>query len=215
MKCPHCLVSFHDDPNRSFLVEHKNVRFEALESTCPSCDRTIIRLLTSWDKMSSGGFFKSEDRLVYPKSESRSPLSADVVSPYRDDYLEACEVLSISPKASAALSRRCLQMILRDKAGVHKKDLFQEIDETIKTKNLPSHISSGLDAVRTIGNFAAHPIKTTATGEIVEVESGEAEWTLDVIESLFDYYFVQPAELKRKKDALNAKLKAAGKPEIK
>jgi hypothetical protein len=29
--------------------------------------------------------------------------------------------------------------------------------------------------VRTIGNFAAHPIKSTSTGTIVDVEPGEAE----------------------------------------
>ena len=34
------------------------------------------------------------------------------------------------------------------------------------------------------------------------VESGEAEWNLDVLESLFDLYFVQP-EVLRKKRAKN------------
>jgi uncharacterized protein Smg (DUF494 family) len=47
------------------------------------------------------------------------------------------------------------------------------------------------------------------------VETGEAEWNLDVLESLFDFYFVQPANLKKKKDALNLKLKEAGKPPMK
>jgi hypothetical protein len=72
-----------------------------------------------------------------------------------------------------------------------------------------------LDAVRNIGNFAAHPIKSTASGEVIDVEPGEAEWNLDVLESLFDFYFVQPAALRKKQDALNAKLKEAGKPEMK
>lgn len=44
---------------------------------------------------------------------------------------------------------------------------------------------------------------------------GEAEWLLDVLEALFDFYFVQPATLRAKKDALNKKLKEAGKPPIK
>lgn len=60
-----------------------------------------------------------------------------------------------------------------------------------------------------------NPIKSKSSGEVIEVEPGEAEWNLDVLESLFDFYFVQPAELKKKRDALNAKLKAAGKPEMK
>ena len=40
----------------------------------------------------------------------------------KDDYEEAALVLSISPKASAALSRRCLQTILREH-GYGQKDL--------------------------------------------------------------------------------------------
>ena len=58
-------------------------------------------------------------------------------------------------------------------------------------------------------------MKSTSTGTIVEVEPGEAEWTLDVIESLLDFYFVQPALTAKRKAELNKKLKDAGKPEIK
>ena len=72
-----------------------------------------------------------------------------------------------------------------------------------------------MDAVRHIGNFAAHPIKSTNTGEILPVESGEAEWNLDVLEGLFDFYFVAPAKLQNRKDQLNAKLKEAGKQPMK
>jgi len=71
-----------------------------------------------------------------------------------------------------------------------------------------------LDAVRNIGNFAAHPMKSQSTGEIVPVEPGEAEWNLDVLESLFDFHFVAPAKTKARKDALNKKLKDAGKPPV-
>lgn len=72
-----------------------------------------------------------------------------------------------------------------------------------------------IDAIRNIGNFAAHPMKSASTGEIVDVEVGEAEWILDVLEALFDYYFVQPALLKAKRDALNKKLSEVGKPKMK
>ena len=44
------------------------------------------------------------------------------------------------------------------------------------------------------------------------MEPGEADWNLDVLESLFDFYYVQPAMLLAKRDALNAKLVAAGNP---
>jgi hypothetical protein len=131
------------------------------------------------------------------------------------EYHEACLVIDDSPKASAALSRRWLQHLLRDFAKVKKGDLVDEIQEVINSKQIPSHIVESIDAVRHIGNFAAHPNKSKSRGEIIAVEPGEAEWNLDVLEALFDHYFVAPALTQKKRDALNLKLKAAGKPEMK
>jgi hypothetical protein len=152
---------------------------------------------------------------VHPRAPSRTPLPDDVPESFARDYREACLVLADSPKASAALSRRCLQNLLREKAGVKHSDLSKEIDEVIHSGALPSQLVEGLDAVRNIGNFGTHPIKSTNTGEIVDVEPGEAEWSLDLLEGLFDFYFVQPAILQRKKDALDQKLMDAGKPPMK
>jgi hypothetical protein len=160
-----------------------------------------------------GGLFAS--RIVHPKTTTRKPLSHEVPSDFSDDYKEACLVLADSEKASAALSRRCLQHLLRSKAGVKPSDLASEIQEALDSKQLPSHLADAIDAVRNIGNFAAHPIKSKQSGEIVEVEPGEAEWCLDTLEGLFDFYFVQPALLKKKRNDLNAKLAAAGKPPVK
>lgn len=119
-----------------------------------------------------------------------------------------------SPKASAALSRRCLQNLLREIGGFKSRDLNDEIQKAIDSKTLPSYIADALDAIRAVGNFAAHPIKGTSSGEVIDVEPGEAEQQLDTLELLFDFYFVQPAIAKRKKDALNAKLADAKKPPL-
>jgi hypothetical protein len=151
---------------------------------------------------------------AYPPTNSSRPVPPEVPDPYKQDFEEAVAVLSLSPKASAALSRRSLQAILRDKAGTASKDLYDQIEEVVASGKLPSHISDGLHAVRNIGNFAAHEIKSKSTGVIVEVEAGEAEWNLDVLESLYDFYFVEPAKTAKRKAELNTKLKAAGKPEI-
>lgn len=107
-----------------------------------------------------------------------------------------------------------MQAILRDKAGTKSKDLYDQIEEVVNAGKLPSHIEEELHAVRNIGNIAAHTMKSTTTGAIIDVAPGEAEWNLDVLESLFDFYFVQPAISAKRKVDLNAKLKEAGKPEI-
>jgi hypothetical protein len=158
---------------------------------------------------------KITEYFIRPKGISRSPIPKEVPEKYAEDYTEACLVLADSPKASAALSRRCLQNLLREVAGVKPDDLSKEIQEVIDSGKLPSDLSEAIDAIRNIGNFAAHPNKSQHTGEIFDVEPGEAEWGLNVIEDLFDFYFVRPARIKEKKEALNKKLREAGKPEMK
>jgi hypothetical protein len=153
--------------------------------------------------------------MVWPKGAARAPVPVEVPSGIAEDYKEACLVLSDSPKASSALSRRCLQNLLRHAAGIKAGDLSAEIQQVLDSGKLPTAIAENIDAVRNIGNFAAHPNKSQSTGEVVPVEPEEAEWNLDVLESLFDFYFVQPARAKAKKDALNKKLADAKKPPMK
>jgi len=105
--------------------------------------------------------------------------------------------------------------MLRTKAGTTKRDLADAIQDVLDSRQLPSYLANDLDAVRNVGNFAAHTQKSTATGEIIDVEPGEAEWNLDVLEGLFDFYFEQPAIATAKRAALNKKLSAAGKPPMK
>jgi hypothetical protein len=128
--------------------------------------------------------------------------------------LEACNVLKDSPRASAALSRRCLQDLLKEKGGAKKRDLNDQIEEMMVGDRLPPDLAEDLDVVRNIGNFGTHTQKSTHSGEILDVEPGEAEWNLDVLEELFDYYFVRPAMRASKRDALNTKLTEAGKPPL-
>lgn len=177
---------------------------------CPECGK--ISIFLGLGTQSRDTHWAEEIRMVRPKGVSRDPLSPDVPAVFAEDYLEAVAVFADSPKASAALSRRCLQHLIREHVKIHERDLFTEIQKLIDRGTLPSHLSEALDSVRVIGNFAAHPAKSESTGEIVSVEPGEAEWLLDTLEGLFDFYFTQPAVLKRKKDALAAKLADTRKP---
>ncbi|MFC1493300.1 DUF4145 domain-containing protein, partial [candidate division KSB1 bacterium] len=110
----------------------------------------------------------------------------------------------------------CLQSILVEKGNASpEKNLYQQIQEVIDSKDLPSRLAGNLHAVREIGNFAAHERKSTHSGEIYDVEPDEAEWNLEVIEGLFDHYFVLPARDQERLDKLNKKLTDAGKKPIK
>jgi len=208
MKCSHCLENFFEewDYFNPHSMEDKDGTWVLRYCKCPSCERLIIQL----GKYLYGATY--EYKIIRPKSISRTPLSEEIPLEFAEDYKEACLVFSDSPKASAALSRRCLQNLLREKASTKNKDLFDQIQEVLDSNSLPSYLAKGLDAVRNIGNFATHPIKSKTTGEIVEVEPGEAEWNLDVLEGLFDFYFVQEKKLQEKRDKLNQKLTDVGKP---
>lgn len=221
MKCPHCGVAIPWAPtwNSPIGIGYQDARATWLAETqeCAGCNKLIVQLVQR-----GAGAPETPIQLrpelqriqALPRATNRAPCPAEVPSAIQGDYTEACLVLADSPKASAALSRRCLQHILREAAGVTPGNLAQEIDQALADGKFPTTIANSLDAVREIGNFAAHPMKGTNTGEVIDVEPGEAEWNLDVVEALMDIYYVQPAVLAAKKAALNAKLAEAGRPQI-
>lgn len=208
MKCPHCLHAIHVSFESTHLL-NADYYWYAEYAGCPNCGRAIIRLAPG--DPSTGNWLVEIP--VYPKAIARNPVPPELPKDLASDYKEACLVMAESPKASAALSRRCLQHLLREAAKTTKRDLADQIDEVMP--HLPSSLQGMIDAVRVLGNFAAHPLKSTNTGEIVDVEPGEAEWLLDTLEQLFDHYYVKPAEIQRRRDALNHKLQDAGKPPLK
>jgi Domain of unknown function (DUF4145) len=221
MKCPHCRVDYHDNIGTTDLGQDIENYWEIHSQLCPNCKKLIFSLVNyvfEETKGPTGMRFASKKNisniLIRPKAANRPPVPIEVPAQF-SDYKEACLVLADSSKASAALSRRCLQNILRDKLGIKKKDLSQEIQEVLDKAMFPSDILESIDSIRNIGNFAAHPIKSQSSGEILEVEPHEADWNLDVLEMIFDFLFVRPATIKRKRDALNLKLADTGKPDMK
>lgn len=219
MKCPYCLESFFENRRLIPLEKDSEGDWGIIADICPTCKKAIFKLTRGQifieQRLPPKPIFSLikgvKETLIKPKAPNRTPLPPQVPMDFAEDYQEACLVLSDSPKASAALSRRCLQNIIREKLGIKKRNLADEIQEVLDNNIFPSYISEPLDAVRNNGNFGAHTIKSTSTGEICPVEPGEAEWNLDVIESLFDFLFVQPAIMQKKKEALNKKLIDAGK----
>jgi hypothetical protein len=225
--CPHCTKSiFIGTVQRHEVGEDRERQWSVESYKCPNCRRLVISLrdapllsqIISSKQAGAPAGDKTRppaSRLVHPRSVGRAPLGVEVPARFAADYVEAAAVLGESPKASAAISRRLLQDILRDVAKVKAKDLNGEIDAVIASGKLPSELAEDLDAIRQVGNFAAHPMKSTSTGEVVPVEPGEAEWLLEVLDGLFDFYFTQPATRAERRARLNEKLKDAGKPPLK
>ncbi len=194
-------------------------------SKCPHCDHSIVCLGESKLESSSESSPIDEDeltnkghsiiesfiRLIYPTMPYHN-LPSELPNEIKEDYSEAIETLQISEKASAALSRRCLQLILNEN-GFPGTDLSNQIDKVLL--ELPNYISKHLDAIRAIGNISAHPTKSKETGDILDVAPDEAQLLLDVLEQLINLFYIQQKKSKEITDRVNKKLKEAGKPPLK
>lgn len=223
--CPHCRRNCSIDPSWTYITQNwqGDQGFFTLSFTCPSpdCKKQVIFIVKGKMRKNAADYeepfvlteVSSQDRVVPPGS-ARPPAHEKVPKSLADDYNEACLVLPYSAKASAALSRRCLQHLV-GLQGTTKKRLADQIDEILEQPGMPEHIRGAIDHIRHYGNYGAHPIKSDETGDIVEVEPGEAEWTLDVLESLFDFYYVQPEELRAKQAKLEQQLKDSNSGKLK
>lgn len=210
--CPHCDVYSSMRIDASY--ERESWEFDFICS-CPHCEKTVFTK-AQYSESYDDDVFKEETKVtsVFPTIQ-HAVIDKAIPDIYKEDYREAQLILKLSPKASATLSRRVLQNILREEYKIEKRSLAQEIDEFLKLDGIPSYIAQAIDAVRNIGNFAAHPSKNSNTGEIVAVESGEAEWLLEVLDTLFDFSFLQPEKLDKRRKRLNEKLAEIDKPPIK
>lgn len=131
---------------------------------------------------------------LLPQSSAK-PQPDCVPEPLRNDYYEACAIRDLSPKASATLSRRCLQGMIRDFCNISKRTLDAEIkalrvavEENSAPRGVTEESIDAIDAVRTVGNIGAHMEKDISL--IVDVDPGEAQILIELVESLFDEWYV-------------------------
>jgi hypothetical protein len=220
-QCPHCAVEIAAQPFIAGIGKDGEGDWAILVTTCSNarCGRLIVELIVGIGIYLGGRLVAMDSigqtlHLVHPRSAARGLLGPEVPDGYRKTCQAAAAIIGDSPEASAALTRRALQQLLVDKAGATRRDLTDQIQEVIDTGSLPSHLAEQLDGIRAIGNFGAHPIKSKATGEIMDVSPGEAEWNLDTLEGLLDWYYVEAAARQRRRDELNARLAEAGKPPV-
>lgn len=141
---------------------------------------------------------------LLPSSDA-IPFPDYVPQAIRQDYEEACKIKNLSPKASATLSRRCLQGIIRDFKGIVKKRLVDEI-EALRDE-VDTDTWEAIDAVRQIGNIGAHMEKDIDV--IIEVDPEEAQLLIELIETLIKDWYI--ARHKRQQHLEKIKAAAASK----
>lgn len=202
MKCPHCGTGIHLwKENCEITTEQEQVGDPIVNlevGFCPECNQPIIDMDYGFLFESfRGGEYKyriARTERIYPVDTCVPTLDEYIPSQYKDNFYEAYRVLSISPKASATLSRYLLQMVLHEELGIKKRNLEEEINE-LESKDLVSAtLVKLLQVFRKVANFGAHPKKSTHTNEIIEIEHGEAEIMLDLLEEMFECIFVKPKQ---------------------
>lgn len=134
---------------------------------------------------------------LVPTSQARS---FPVALPERviEDYREACLTLELSPKVSAALSRRCLSEILRDFWRVQPgalNDEFRQIKGTADPLTWEA-----IESVRKSGMIGARMESEGA--EIRETEPGEAKLLIGLIETLIQDWYVSRDERRKRLDKI-------------
>ena len=218
MKCPHCLLEMHPQP-RGFknFGSDPDAIWSVDAQVCPACDRFIITLREQeamYDDPDEGTAYSPEVTkrvVVYPRHAAR-PISPKVPKKFAKDFNEAAAVLADSPNASAALSRRCLQNLVREQEKIHRDTLNDEIDELLEDgKRIPQYIALDLHTIRRAGNVAVHPMKHKETGIVADVEPWEADYLLNILENLFEFYFVKPEETLEKREKIAEKYKLIDK----
>lgn len=185
--------------------KHGMLALVTLVTTCPNenCHEYEIqgRLHQAFH---SGGWCVNEDKIflswsMKPNSQAKQ-FPSYVPQPIIADYDEACLIRDLSPKASATLSRRCLQGIIRDFWGIKKDRLVDEIN-AIQEKIDPLTWQA-LDAVRSIGNIGAHMEKDINL--IIDVDPREAQLLIGLIEVLIkDWYIVRHERQKHLESLIN------------
>lgn len=234
MQCPTC--GMHSPPAWEMFETHRvggyvsglprarnvnhQVSLDWMRCSNELCEQLIIRVHDARPTFPGGGpalVMRTDSWIAFPRfGEATRPIDPLVPEPYRTDYAEAAAILDISHRMSAVLSRRILGDLLKKYARKEHKRLTAQIDAFTEESGHPSSLTSNLHHFREVGDFAAHTQEDQGqAGEpeptVIDVDREEAEWTLDLVDRLFDYFIVQPAKDEQIKRRLDEKIERAGR----
>ncbi len=145
--CPFCNTYAHqkwysgagcniNDTYRTISHRIPDINF----SCCMKCKKHAI-----WDSLN----------LIFPRTSLAPMPTENMPDNVKEDYQEARNLVSDSPRAAAALLRLALQ-----KLTPHLGEKGEKIDDDIANlveKGLPVKIQKALDTLRVIGNESVHP----------------------------------------------------------
>lgn len=204
--CPYCqhkaIVTRENKSSAAHSLDDGNIYGPLIAQwtsiTCLNQDCRQINLAFSLIKNDGSGDLLQRWELL-PQGMVK-PFPDYIPAPILEDYKEAVLIKNLSPKASATLSRRCLQGMIRDVWKVKPARLVDEI------KAIESQIESGMwkaiDAIRNIGNIGAH--MENDINVIVDVDHDEAEMLIGLLELLIQEWYIERHERQLRIAAITA-----------
>ena len=199
-QCPYCnmMMSVFDDTFRNrypSFNDSNDVVYSIRENIygascirltfykCPNCGEYTILAEGMGTKV------KDVSMQIRPKSLAKQ-FPEYIPEVIRNDYEEAYAIINLSPKASATLSRRCLQGMIRDFWDIKESNLAKAIEKL--EEKIPAQQWKVIDGVRRIGNIGAHMEKDINL--IVDIEPDEAQRLIKLIELLLEQWYVNRYE---------------------
>jgi hypothetical protein len=176
--CPHCGAIAHQIWLDIFVVDDYQTpspvpKLDVSECQNPDCHKQSV-----W----------YNKKMVYPLSSAAPLPYDDMPLDVKEDFLEARDVVEISPRAAAALLRLALQKLMKH-LGQKGEKINTDIGELVKA-GLPVKIKLALDSLRIYGNYAVHP------GEIDLKDDRETALKLFTLLNLIVYdRITQPKEI--------------------
>ncbi|NLD43188.1 MAG: hypothetical protein GX657_06820, partial [Chloroflexi bacterium] len=98
--------------------------------------------------------------------------------------------------------RRLLHRLLAVKTAAGHGGLSDQIRQAVIASDLPPYLKQALQTLVRVAKLEPGSSKSEKPDTLTPAEPGEPEWLLDIVEAMFDLYFVRPAHMERKQAAL-------------
>lgn len=184
--CPHCGVYAHQEfnpivaygytSNNAYSGKHIITRGyleNFVISKCTHCKQIII-----WN----------QESMLFPRKMIVQDPSDNVPEKIKDIYIEAGKVLMDSPRASGALIRLALELLLQH-VNKNNLGLNENVKELIKS-NIPEDLIKAMTILRVNGNDIMH------TGEIKILEKEEeVAYLFDLFNMIVEEMITRPKKL--------------------
>ena len=193
--------------------------FHTFWMACPNenCKGVIVKVDRDHMVKSKHGMAPTLSRrdswFAVPKKAGLPVVDGSVPEHYRRDYLEAWSILEDSPRMSAVLSGKIIADLLKEYCQYEDHNLSTRIKRFIEDDSHPNTLKEDLEYGREIRNFSTHTM-LSGEGNVIDVGKEEAEWTLEIVAELFNYFIVGPERSKKRRENMDKKIEEAGRKSI-